>query len=517
MLGGRAVDAGRAVGLALGDVGLGPGDGAAADGVDGDRVVEAVVVGEVPAAAVRAQASDTRSPCCVTSTVLVRFSAVPPWGTRQRSLLAWAGPATRSRDTTVRARAASLCMSIQPIRRGRSYAPAMTAFRTCPLCEATCGLAIERRRRRRWSASAATPRTCSRTASSAPRASRSSTCTRTPTGCARRWSGATASWPRRWDEAFAVIDARLGRGARGRRPRRRRRLPGQPHRAHPRRLRSTAARCSRRCGTQATSTRRRPSTRCPSRSSAGLMFGGGLSDAGARPRPHRLPARCSGANPLASNGSLMTAPDMRGRLRAIRERGGTGRGRRPAALAHRRGGRRAPVHPPGHRRAAAVRAACTCCSPRAWSTRPVDRAVAGVDEVRGAGRRLRPRGGRAARPASPAATIERMARELAAAPRAAVYGRIGTCTAGVRDAGLWLVDVLNALTGNLDRAGGAMFPRAAAGASQHAGAGRARAAASRLGRWHSRVRGRARGASASCRSPCWPRRSRRRARARSAR
>src|SRR5436853_75715 len=29
-----------------------------------------------------------------------------------------------------------------------------------------------------------------------------------------------------------------------------------------------------------------------------------------------------GANPLASNGSLMTAPDMRGRLRAIRSRGG---------------------------------------------------------------------------------------------------------------------------------------------------------------------------------------------------
>ena len=29
-----------------------------------------------------------------------------------------------------------------------------------------------------------------------------------------------------------------------------------------------------------------------------------------------------GANPMASNGSLMTAPDMRGRLRAIRARGG---------------------------------------------------------------------------------------------------------------------------------------------------------------------------------------------------
>ncbi|HEY6178557.1 MAG TPA: molybdopterin-dependent oxidoreductase, partial [Kofleriaceae bacterium] len=31
---------------------------------------------------------------------------------------------------------------------------------------------------------------------------------------------------------------------------------------------------------------------------------------------------CLGANPLASNGSLMTAPDMRGRLKAIRDRGG---------------------------------------------------------------------------------------------------------------------------------------------------------------------------------------------------
>ena len=134
---------GWAVGLALGDVGLGPGDGAAADGVDGHRVVEAVVVGEVPAAAVRAQASGHAVAVVATSTVLVRFSAVPPLATRQRSLLAWAGPATRSRGTTVRARTASLRMSIQAIRRGRSYAPAMIAHRTCPLCEATCGLEID--------------------------------------------------------------------------------------------------------------------------------------------------------------------------------------------------------------------------------------------------------------------------------------------------------------------------------------------------------------------------------------
>ena len=58
-----------------------------------------------------------------------------------------------------------------------------------------------------------------------------------------------------------------------------------------------------------------------------------------------------------------------------------------------------------------------------------------------------------------------MARELAAAPRAACYGRIGTCTQEFGTLASWLVDVVNVLTGNLDREGGAMFTRAAGGAS----------------------------------------------------
>ena len=59
----------------------------------------------------------------------------------------------------------------------------------------------------------------------------------------------------------------------------------------------------------------------PKQVAAGLMFGAGLSV----PVPdvdrtdHLL---ILGANPLVSNGSLLTAPDMRGRIRAIRERGG---------------------------------------------------------------------------------------------------------------------------------------------------------------------------------------------------
>jgi anaerobic selenocysteine-containing dehydrogenase len=84
--------------------------------------------------------------------------------------------------------------------------------------------------------------------------------------------------------------------------------------------------------------------------------------------------------------------------------------------------------------------------------------------------------------------IRRLARELAAAPSAAVYARIGTCTQEFGTLASWLVDVLNVLTGNLDREGGAMFALAAAGQKNAAGAGGSGRGV-RLGRWHSRVRG----------------------------
>src|SRR5205807_8569775 len=70
----------------------------------------------------------------------------------------------------------------------------------------------------------------------------------------------------------------------------------------------------------------------------------------------------------------------------------------------------------------------------------------------------------------------------------AFYGRIGTCTQEFGTLASWLIDVLNLLTGNLDREGGAMFPLGAAGHSNAAGPpGRGRGA--RFGRFSSRVRG----------------------------
>jgi len=87
-----------------------------------------------------------------------------------------------------------------------------------------------------------------------------------------------------------------------------------------------------------------------------------------------------------------------------------------------------------------------------------------------------------------ARTIRRIAHELAAAPTAVVYGRIGTCTQEFGTLASWLVDVVNVCTGNLDRAGGAMFTRPAVGSANTSGTpGRGRGV--RLGRRRSRVRG----------------------------
>ncbi|GAC1402741.1 MAG: hypothetical protein NVSMB60_19530 [Mycobacterium sp.] len=79
-----------------------------------------------------------------------------------------------------------------------------------------------------------------------------------------------------------------------------------------------------------------------------------------------------------------------------------------------------------------------------------------------------------------------LAREIAAAPSAAVYGRIGTSTVEFGTIASWLVDVVNILTGNLDRPGGTMFPLSpVAPAPRPAGPGNGFV----TGRWHSRVSG----------------------------
>jgi anaerobic selenocysteine-containing dehydrogenase len=194
-----------------------------------------------------------------------------------------------------------------------------------------------------------------------------------------------------------------------------------------------------------------------------------------------------GANPVESNGSLATAPDWPGRLDALRARGG-----RLVVVDPRRTrtAERADEHVPIRPGADAfllfailnVLAADGLVDPG-----PAGPWLTGLDVVAGLAAPFTPK---AVEPATgiPAATIRRLAHDLADAPTACVYGRIGTTTAEFGTLTSWLVDVVNAATGNLDRPGGAMFARAAAGAANTRGEPRVGRPV-RLGRYASRVRG----------------------------
>ena len=88
----------------------------------------------------------------------------------------------------------------------------------------------------------------------------------------------------------------------------------------------------------------------------------------------------------------------------------------------------------------------------------------------------------------PAETIRRITREYAAAPSAALYGRIGTCNQEFGTLTSWLVDVVNILTGNFDRPGGIMFGKPIAWGVNSLPLPDF-ADGVELGRWKSRVRG----------------------------
>jgi anaerobic selenocysteine-containing dehydrogenase len=224
----------------------------------------------------------------------------------------------------------------------------------------------------------------------------------------------------------------------------------------------------------------------PKQVSAGLMFGTILSV----PVPdvdrtdHLI---ILGANPLHSNGSLLTAPDMRGKLRAIRSRGGKVVVVDPRRT---RTAEEADEHHfirPGGDAFLLMGLLFTIFDEGLEGVGPLAEWVEGLDVIRAVVRDFAPEAVSDAC-GIPAVDIRRMARELAGARSAAVYGRIGTCTQEFGTLASWLVDVLNVVTGNLDRPGGAMFPKAAAGQPNSQGApGKGRGAA--LGRWTSRVRG----------------------------
>nr|WP_295769937.1 molybdopterin-dependent oxidoreductase [Rhodoferax sp.] len=290
--------------------------------------------------------------------------------------------------------------------------------------------------------------------------------------------------PATWEEAFAEIERRLppilaahGRNAAGI-------VVGNPS-AHKIGLLTYFGKLARALGTKNVFS---ASTldQMPKQLSSGLMFGHWLSVA--LPDITRTDyLLVLGANPLVSNGSMWTVPDFKGKARALQARGG-----------------KLVVVDPRRTETAAVADTHHFIRPNAdvfllaamvhtlfaeglVSLGNVAEWVNGVKDVQKAVALFTP-DAVAARCGMAADTIRALTRELAAAPRAAVYARIGTCTQEYGTLASWLVDVLNTLTGNLDKEGGVLFAKSAAFASNTAGKSGIGKGVS-TGRHHARVSG----------------------------
>ena len=341
-----------------------------------------------------------------------------------------------------------------------------TAYRTCPLCEAMCGLEIEVVDGTRpgtvrgdrgdiFSAGYICPK-----GASIGKLHEDPDRLRTPmVRDAEGWHEAT------WDEAFAVIERRLpplleeyGRDALAV-------YLGNPS-VHDHSVSLALAPFLRALGTKY---RFSASTldQLPKQVASGLMFGSDATVA-IPDIDHTDYFLVLGANPLVSNGSMFTAADLPGRLRKLRERGGRlvvvdPRRTRTADAADEHLAIR-----PGTDAFFLAALAHTLFDEGLVRLRDAGPHVAGLDDVRAAVTEFVPEKVADACGIE-AATIRRIARELVAYPTAVVYGRIGTTTTEFGTTASWLVDVLNTITGNLDRRGGVMFTKPAAGSANTQG------------------------------------------------
>ncbi|TWD79914.1 anaerobic selenocysteine-containing dehydrogenase [Kribbella amoyensis] len=185
-----------------------------------------------------------------------------------------------------------------------------------------------------------------------------------------------------------------------------------------------------------------------------------------------------GANPLASNGSMMTAPGFGRRLKEVRARGGK------VVVVDPRRTETAAVADEHHFVRPGTDAAFLLALIHQviadGDARPA-RYVDGLEAVAEAVRDWTPELA-AEVTGIDAETVRRIAAEFAQAERAACYGRVGVSTQQFGAVCHWAIQVLNIITGNLDRPGGVMIPRPAVDTLRGIGKGH-------LGSWRSRVRG----------------------------
>lgn len=244
----------------------------------------------------------------------------------------------------------------------------------------------------------------------------------------------------------------------------------------------------------------------PKHVSSGLLFG----DPGAMPVPdldrtdHLL---MLGANPWESNGSLCTAPDFPGRVKAIQARGGRvvvvdPRRTRTAVEAD----EHVAIRPGGDAHLLLAMIQVVLAEGLA-DPGPAGAHADGLGDLAAVVARFSPEAVEAVTGLAPD-DVRRLAQAFAAAPSAVAYGRIGTHTVAFGTLAAWGVDVLNLVTGNLDRPGGrcGRWPPMPAAVAPPGAAGAFAPAAGPAGSRASRRCG------ANSPSPRWPTRSRRPAR-----
>jgi anaerobic selenocysteine-containing dehydrogenase len=168
-----------------------------------------------------------------------------------------------------------------------------------------------------------------------------------------------------------------------------------------------------------------------------------------------------GTDPLESNGSLATAPDWPGRLKALKERGG-----KLIVIDPRRSSTAeiADEHIsiiPGSDAALFAGIAHVILSENLVQGSHVLAHVDGLDTVKEALHDFTPE--RVEKLCGISSDhIRRLARQIAGAEACALHGRIGTCLQDFATVTSWLIDVVNILSGNTDTVGGVMFSRGAA-------------------------------------------------------
>jgi anaerobic selenocysteine-containing dehydrogenase len=191
-----------------------------------------------------------------------------------------------------------------------------------------------------------------------------------------------------------------------------------------------------------------------------------------------------GANPAASQGSLLAAPDVMGLINGIRKRGKVIVIDPVRTQTAAQADEWLPIVP-GTDAALLLAVAQTLFDEglvnpgphidgidtmrRVAADWPPERvsSVTGIDEER----------------------IRGLARELAGAEKSVLYGRIGLCNQEFGSLASWLVDVINILTGHFDTPGGAMFPKPAAWSITTQPLPGLEGGLPEFGRWHTRVRG----------------------------